>query len=45
MLRPLEPVGPALRVGLGISFFVLFVAGGRGSPLAATSPISSWPIL
>ena len=27
MLRPLEPVGPALRVGLGISFFILFVAG------------------
>jgi len=27
MLRPLEPVSPALRIALGISFFVLFIAG------------------
>src|ERR1700704_952236 len=26
MLRPLEPVGTAARIGLGIAFFVLFVA-------------------
>jgi NitT/TauT family transport system permease protein len=47
MLRPLEPVPPALRVGLGILFFVLFVGawawltfGGHVNRVFLADPVS-----
>jgi NitT/TauT family transport system permease protein len=56
MLRPLEPVGTAARISLGISFFVLFVAGwawatigGYVSPTFLADPLTmlheGWQLL
>lgn len=46
MFRPLQPIGSALRVGLGVAFFVLFVAlwsfasfGGWVSPTFLADPV------
>ena len=55
-MRPLQPVGPAARVSLGISFFVLFVGGwafatlgGFVSPTFLADPITmvrdGWDLL
>src|SRR5215510_8179035 len=39
MFHPLEPVGTAARIGLGIAFFVLFVAaGGYVTPTFLADP-------
>src|SRR6476646_7189353 len=56
MLRPLEPVGTAARVWLGIAFFVLFVAawgfatfGGYVTPTFLANPLTmvreGWELL
>jgi NitT/TauT family transport system permease protein len=56
LLRPLEPVGPALRLGLGVAFFVVFVAVwwlatalGWVSPTFLASPpamlVEGWRLL
>jgi NitT/TauT family transport system permease protein len=56
MLRPLEPVGTAARIGLGIAFFVLFVAawafatfGGYVTPTFLADPVTmvreGWELL
>jgi NitT/TauT family transport system permease protein len=56
MLRPLEPVGTAARIGLGILFFVLFVAawafatfGGYVTPTFLADPLTmvreGWELL
>ena len=56
MLRPLEPVGSAARVGLGLLFFVLFVAawswatfGGYVTPTFLANPLTmvreGWELL
>ena len=56
MLRPLEPVGTAARIGLGIAFFVLFVAawafatfGGYVTPTFLANPATmvreGWELL
>lgn len=46
MFRPLQPIGSTLRVGLGVAFFVLFVAlwsfasfGGWVSPTFLADPV------
>src|ERR1700754_1212603 len=56
MLRPLEPIGTPLRIVLGISFFVLFVAfwswltfRGHVAPLFLANPLKmladGWELL
>ncbi len=56
MFRPLEPVSPGLKIGLGISFFVLFVAawsvatfGGFVSKIFLADPLTmlkdGWELL
>src|SRR5215470_16555775 len=56
MLRPLEPVGTAARFGLGIAFFVCFVAawalatlGGYVTPTFLADPLTmvwdGWELL
>jgi NitT/TauT family transport system permease protein len=56
MLRPLEPVGTAARIGLGIAFFLLFVAawafatfGGYVTPTFLANPATmvreGWELL
>src|SRR5258705_4485183 len=56
MLRPLEPVGTAARIGLGVAFFVLFVAawafatfGGYVTPTFLADPFTmlreGWELL